>query len=217
MNRSGRDTRTRQRVLDAAAQLFAERGFRKVTVREICRRARANVAAVNYHFGDKAGLYREVVAMAITVMERTNAFAREAAEGAARRDRLRAHVHVYVDALASDAGPAWMHRLIMREQADPTFALDLFVDRAIRPRIEYVTRLVRDIAGPGPSDADVLRCVYSLQAQSLTMALPNPIAERLRGAENWTPGASGTLADHITDFTLGGIAAISRRSKRGRS
>ena len=215
MKRHGRDTRTRQRVLDAAAQLFAERGFRKVTVREICRRARANVAAVNYHFGDKAGLYREVVEMAIAVMEETNAAARQAAEAAPRGDRLRSHVRVYVGALANGKGPSWMHRIIMREQADPTFALDLFVNRAIRPRIEYLKGLVRDLVGSAASDEVVMRCVFSLQAQSLTMALPNPIGDRLRGGRTWTPHAIDALVDHITDFTLGGIAAIAGRT-RGR-
>ena len=58
---SPRDTETRERLLKAAERLFAERGFKNVTVREICRAARANVAAVNYHFGDKLGLYREVL------------------------------------------------------------------------------------------------------------------------------------------------------------
>jgi TetR/AcrR family transcriptional regulator, regulator of cefoperazone and chloramphenicol sensitivity len=213
----GRDTNTRQRVLNVAAQLFSDRGFRKVTVREICRRARANVAAVNYHFHDKAGLYREVVEMAVAVMEETNDAARRAAEAAPRDGRLRAHVRVYVDALASGRGPAWMHRLITREQADPTFALDVFVNRAIRPRLEYLTALVREVAGPSPSDELVMTCVFSLQAQSLMMALPNPISERLRGAVAWTPEKISALADHITDFTLGGIAAVSRRSTRGRS
>ncbi len=55
------DHETRQRLLTAAERLFADRGFKKVTVREICLAARANVAAVNYHFGDKLGLYREVL------------------------------------------------------------------------------------------------------------------------------------------------------------
>jgi len=58
------DLETRDRVLKAAERLFAERGFKKVTVRDICRAARANVAAVNYHFGDKQGLYREVLQIA---------------------------------------------------------------------------------------------------------------------------------------------------------
>jgi len=47
---------TRQRLIEAAANLFANKGFEHVTVREICKASNANVAAVNYHFGDKAGL-----------------------------------------------------------------------------------------------------------------------------------------------------------------
>jgi AcrR family transcriptional regulator len=47
---------TREALLEAAAQVFAELGFRAATVREICQRARANIASVNYHFGDKENL-----------------------------------------------------------------------------------------------------------------------------------------------------------------
>ena len=56
-----RERETRQRLIESATRLFAERGFAKVTVREICKAARANVAAVNYHFGGKNGLYQEIV------------------------------------------------------------------------------------------------------------------------------------------------------------
>src|SRR5207247_5047290 len=71
------DPETRERLLRAAERLFADRGFKDVTVRDICRAARANVAAVNYHFGDKLGLYREVMQTAIDGMRGTNDAARE--------------------------------------------------------------------------------------------------------------------------------------------
>ncbi len=54
-----------------AAHLFAEHGFDNVTVRDICQQARANVAAVNYHFGGKSGLYDEVLRWAIRIMQAT--------------------------------------------------------------------------------------------------------------------------------------------------
>ncbi|MGQ9671001.1 MAG: TetR family transcriptional regulator, partial [Desulfosoma sp.] len=48
---------TRARLLDAACDVFAEKGYRGARLADICRRAGANIAAVNYHFGDKASLY----------------------------------------------------------------------------------------------------------------------------------------------------------------
>ena len=59
-NRKSADL-TRDKLIEAAGSVFAERGYRAATIREICRRAGANVAAVNYTFGDKMGLYTEVL------------------------------------------------------------------------------------------------------------------------------------------------------------
>ena len=52
---------TRERLLHAAAEMFAEHGYRDARVRDICQRAGANIAAVNYHFGDKQRLYQEAL------------------------------------------------------------------------------------------------------------------------------------------------------------
>ena len=83
---------TRDKLLDAAGPVFAEKGYYAATVREICARARANVAAVNYHFGDKLGLYTEVL----------------------RRCKQIAHMKEMNTALAQDAPPEEIFRLLIR-------------------------------------------------------------------------------------------------------
>src|SRR5262245_47886141 len=128
-----RDRETRERVLRAAAQLFADRGFKKVTVRDICKAARANVAAVNYHFGDKSGLYREVLRRAIEIVRSTSDAARTAGEGRPAEERLRRYIHVSLCRVVTDSHSSWISRLIHREIADPTPAFDALVDQGIRP------------------------------------------------------------------------------------
>ena len=115
---------TRQRLIDAAATLFADRGFQNVTVREICKASNANVAAVNYHFGDKAGLYRAVVTYAIEVMRETNELSQRAGDGLSPEEQIRGFVRVFVGRLTGDGPNAWIHRLMAREMEHPTEALD---------------------------------------------------------------------------------------------
>jgi AcrR family transcriptional regulator len=87
---------TRERLIEAAGRLFADYGFKKVTVRDIVAAAHANIAAVNYHFGDKLGLYREVVEAAIAAQETTTRESREAGEGLPADERLRSFIRIFV-------------------------------------------------------------------------------------------------------------------------
>ncbi|MFV1995257.1 MAG: TetR/AcrR family transcriptional regulator [Verrucomicrobiales bacterium] len=60
------DTGTADRILDAAEELFAARGFEKVSLRHLTRAAGVNLAAVNYHFGSKDALIDAVVERYVT-------------------------------------------------------------------------------------------------------------------------------------------------------
>ena len=184
------DGDTRERLIEAASRLFGERGLRQVTVRDICGAAEANVAAVNYHFGDKLGLYREVLERAIAVMQDTVEQTRRATAALPVEDRLRAHIVAYVRRLATGGGDSWVHRLISREMAEPTAALDEIVNRAIRPRIRYVA---------------------SIQAQC-TMSLPHPIRDRVAPRPAWTAAEVDALAAHVVAFSLAGIRALAAQN-----
>jgi AcrR family transcriptional regulator len=203
------DQETRKRLLDTAARLFSMHGFKRVTVREICREAHANVAAVNYHFGDKLGLYTEVVQTAIDAMRGTSELSIRAAEGASAEERLRVFVRVFLRRIVGTGRDSWIHNLMSREMADPTPALDLVVEQAIKPRLAYVGGIVAELMGCEPGDRRVVPIVASIQGQCLMYA-PNPIAERLIGHWPLTEEELESAARHIAEFSLAGIRALAQ-------
>lgn len=209
---SERDRETRARLLAAATRLFAARGFKKVTVREICRDARANVAAINYHFGDKLGLYREVLSTAIETMRATTDAAREAGAGGTPEEKLRAYIHVFLQRVVGNGHDSWIHQLMAQEMADPTPALDLVADQVIRPRLAYVGELVSEILGRPADDEQVQRSVLSVQAQC-HMAMANPISRRLV-PDLHSAADLDRLAEHIADFSLGGLRTLREPARR---
>jgi AcrR family transcriptional regulator len=203
---------TRERVLKAAERLFAAHGFQKVTVRDICQAAGANVAAVNYHFGDKLGLYRVVLQSAIDAMRETSQAAREAGVGQPPEKQLRRFVEVFLHRILTPGNES-VHQLITREMNDPTPALDTLVEQGVRPRLEYLSGVIAQIIGCEVRDPRVMRCVASVQSQALAYR-PNPIAARLGFVFKPTPAAIAEVADHIATFSIGGVRAVGRPSSR---
>src|SRR5262245_9346886 len=163
-----RDRETRERLLESATRLFAERGFAKVTVREICKAARANVAAVNYHFGGKTGLYEEIVQSAIRTMHGTTQEIQKTGEGRPAEEQLRIFVRVFLTRVIQ-ARDGWIHRFMAHELTDPTPALDLVIKQVIKPRMAYLGAVIAELLGCRPSDPRVDHCVMSVQSQCLVL------------------------------------------------
>jgi TetR/AcrR family transcriptional regulator, regulator of cefoperazone and chloramphenicol sensitivity len=205
------DVETRDRLLRAAEALFAERGYGHVTVRDICHTARANVAAVNYHFGDKLGLYREVLQIAIDAVRSTTEAGREAGVGHPPEEQLRRYIAVFLRRVLS-SDQQTVHQLIQRELDDPTAALDALIEQGVRPRVEYLASLVSAMTGCKPGDPLTLRCVGSIMSQTLIYMRRNPIAERLGFTFTGTPKQIDEAARHIAEFSVAGIQAVAGRT-----
>ena len=206
---AGASAATKDRLINAAAALFAERGFDNVTVREICSASQANVAAVNYHFGDKAGLYRSIVMHAIQVMLETNELSQKAGAGLSPEDQIREFVKVFVRRLTSDGPSNWNHKLMAREMEHPTEALDLVMNQVVRPRLDYLSSVAGAIMALPPDDPRVRRSVASLQGQCLMAVrkVPSPLAKTWGGVAQDLDG----LMTHIAEFSIGGMRAIGQR------
>ena len=124
-------------------------------MRDICRAARANVAAVNYHFGDKGGLYREVLQLAIDTIRATSDAARAAGDGKPAEERLRRYIQVSLSRVTESHSTSWIARLINREMADPTPAFDTLVEQGVRPRIDDLSAIVAEMLGCPVADERV--------------------------------------------------------------
>ena len=202
----GHDKETRERLLSTAERLFAERGFSKVTIREICKSARANVAAVNYHFNGKKGLYDEVVRSAIKTMQSTTDLIRETGMGQSADAQLATYISIFLTRVVA-ARDSWIHQLMIRELSDPTPALDLVVKKVIMPRMAYLREVLASMFDCDTGDPRVERCAMSVQAQCLAL-LSHPVAA-LR-PKTMTDRELDLMAQHIAQFSLGGVRAIAK-------
>jgi AcrR family transcriptional regulator len=206
--------RCEQRLLDAAAEVFAEVGFRDATVREICRRAGANVASVNYHFGDKARLYSETLRYLANSALSKYPPDFGVPTTAPAEDRLRGFVESFLLKIFSDDRVGLYGRMITREMAEPTHALHERVEETVRPMANLVAGIVRQVLGEGASDADVRRGAFSVIGQIVFYKHCQPIIDALFPGHPIGAAEIRSLTDHITTFSLAGLNAMAARAKQ---
>ena len=215
---------TRRRLLDAAGELFAERGFRGATLREIAERAGANLAAANYHFGSKEALYLEVAREHFDALERR--LAEEGAEIAsadlARRSRpqlealLRARVRTLLRTLLEDDP---IHAALMqRELLDPSDALPVIVRRWVVPLRRGMEDILARLA-PELAPDEIARASFSVVGQVSFYLTHRPALLLMIERRSWPAGFVDEVAAHVSEFTLGGIERLravrdGRRTRR---
>jgi len=216
---------TRRRLLDAAGERFAALGFRGATVREIAERAGANLAAANYHFGSKEALYLEVARERFAALERR--LVEQGAEIAsdddlAGRSReeleglLRARVHTMLRSFLEDDS---IHAALMqRELLDPSDALQMIVRRWVTPLRQAIERILARLA-PELTPAERMRSSFSAVGQVAFYLTHRPALLLMMERRSWPRGFVEEVAEHVTEFTLGGIERLraGRRRQRGRS
>lgn len=204
MTLTARSTQTRQRLLEAAADVFAADGFRNARIQAICRAAGANIAAAHYHFGDKEGLYAAVFDFAEERADREHP--RDAGNGPPE-ERLRAQITSFLARLLDPERPAWFARLLAREMIDPTPALDRVVFRRMRANHQQLADTIRVLLGEQAGAETVNLCVLSVVSQCVFYRNSAPVVARLY--PDLEPAKElQRIADHVTRFSLAAIAGL---------
>ncbi len=215
MRKVGKASRpdTKAKLLEAAGQVFARAGFHAATIQEICARAGANIAAVNYHFRDKLGLYREVLRYAQGAEVEARARQRALSKLPAQR-RLGLFIHGILEHLFGAGRSSWSAQIIAHEMAQPTAALQQLIEEEARPGFEGLKKIVSDIIGaPVTADRTVL-CTNSVVGQCLHYFHSRPVVAELWPELQMTPERIDEIAEHITTFSLLALRRIRKTKEK---
>jgi len=207
---------TKDKLIGAACEIFAEKGFRDATIADICEKAGANIAAVNYHFGDKETLYTE--AWRHSFRSSTSAYPPDGgvAADAPPAERLRGRIWSMLQRIADEKYTEFF--IVQKEIVNPTGLLKEVMRAEIQPMREQMLVLIRELLGPRAVEDDVAFCARSVISQCLHLI---HIKALVRGNAAWleehgmvTRDTVDRFVDHIVKFSLAGISAVREEVER---
>ena len=208
---------TRGRLLRAAAAVFGEVGFRRATVRDNVTRAGANVAAINYHFGDKERLYAEVVKSGIALGLERYPVDMDVPDGATPEQRLRGFVRSFLYRTIGQGDHAASGRVMLWEMVEPTPVLEALFRERIRSLYGKLESIVRDLLGPAATPARLRMGCASVLGQCTFYRMGEAMLTKVHGGAttNLPPERVEALAEHITFVSAAGLRAYAAESACG--
>jgi AcrR family transcriptional regulator len=162
------------------------------------------VASVNYHFGDKRGLY-------ITCLRHAQSCSVEEMilpkwpEDFSPPDKLRAFIHAMLESKLASARPGWHLELMLREMARPTDACREIVEDYIRPMAETLAGILQELRPGSTWDRQSWLIGFSIVSQVLFYYVHQPVVRILMGPEAFESLNVEVLTDHITRYCLAAI------------
>lgn len=201
---------TRAHILEVAGRTFAERGFERTTSREICTRAGTNLAAVNYHFGGKGGLYDAVLVQAHNQLVELNDLEALWRGPDTPRAKLRALIALFVRRASGPALP-WGLRVLTHELMAPTSHVPVLIERAMLPKIRVVMAIIASVLGVSDGDPVVQRALAMVVMPCVMLVVaPRDVLHQVLPAVAADPH---TLVDDMACYALAGLEAIAARQR----
>lgn len=204
----GLTRQTHARLLEVAGEMFAERGFRGATVREICSRAKVNIASVNYHFGGKEALYAECLTYWLDQMRNAYPPDMGVTPDSTPEQRLHAFIRSFVFRILDNSRFTWYGKLIARNMVEPTPFLNRCCETSFRPMAHLLAGIIREIVGTKLDDKQVELTGLSIVGQIVFHVHSRPIIDKLFPQLGYEHADLEYLADHITQFSLAGLRQL---------
>lgn len=202
----------KNRILLAAGRIFADKGFRCSTVREICDAAEVNIASVNYYFGDKKNLYEQTLLLAREIGAQkfpTPDFSALASP----QDRLRSIILLLLNRLVGNHVEPWPVKILMSEILDPSPAAKPLIDGYIEPFLKMVFATVEELVDDSVSTTKIHQLSFSVISQCVWYRFASDINRMVIPEAQYNDNFSvNSLAKQIYEFSLSGIRAANVES-----
>lgn len=197
---------TKDKILNAAIPIFANRGFDDATVREICESAGVNQAAINYHFGDKQSLYAEAVKHCCA-RGRPQEFPAGFSERPAA-EQLREFIRQRVSGILASRDDLHHRKLLLREMGSPTAATQDLMRNYVRSQYDILLGIVKAIVPDGVSQATLYMILFSITGQFMFYRAAAPMGAMIMGEEDFAGLTVEDVVDHIYQFSLAALGAV---------
>jgi len=200
----------RDRLLDAAEELFCEHGFEGASIRDIAASADCNIASVNYYFGGKEKLYEEVwrrhlIPMRDTRIVSINKVMTESDGKPKLEELLKTFADAFIGPMVDDNRARQFGILMAREWIDRHLPANMFLDDVIKPTMTAMRNALVN-ACPGLDESKISLVVLSIAGQLVQVAHIKAIF--VQGNKADLPMFDLTEAiDHIVKFSAAGIRA----------
>ncbi len=202
---------TKERILLAAAELFAEHGYYGTTHQMMSEKADANIAAINYHFGSKENLYAKVWEFLCAISNRD--YDACISRGAPAEEQLREFVQWRVKSVTDKGLMGYLAQIGRREMSKPSPVYPELEERYMREKRSWFFSLIRDIVGHDldpPTIAMVAFCIYSPLIHLIEvigiMQTSLDESQRQQCAAFWAD--TDKLAESIYAFALAGLRQV---------
>ena len=203
---------TRQQLLQAAGEVFAAHGYARATSKEICQRANANIAAVNYHFGGKDELYAAVLEEAHRRLISIESLAVTAQSQMDARSKLRMFIGRIVGEIANRDESAWELRVLSRELLSQSPLMERMIANQVLPKVKLFSGIVAEITQLPVTHPAVGRCVVNIVGPCIFLLIANRLLQQ-RILPNLDLSAAD-LTEHMVSFALAGMQAIAQEAKQ---
>jgi AcrR family transcriptional regulator len=199
----------RSHLLLTALRLFSEKGFAKTSTREIASAAGANIAAISYYFGDKAGLYRAVFTEPMGCDHDDVALYSQ--PGLSLREALGGFFRGFVEPLKQGELVQLSTRLHFREMLEPTGLWAEEIDKGIKPAHAALIDLLARHLGVTAVDDDLHRLAFSITGLALQMVITRDIIEVIRPQLLDGPDAVDLWGERLIDYAEAMVGVETRR------